>query len=86
MLGRIILYKLFGPCIVGLLYACITVQYAWAIIIPCAICFYYLAKYYLSASRETKRLVQLAESPIFAHFEECLTGLQIIRNGGYVDM
>ena len=79
-------FELFGLCLVGLLYSCVTVKYSWAIIVPSTGIFYYMSTYYLNASRETKRLVQLTQSPIFAHFEECLNGLKIIRNSGYREM
>lgn len=39
----------------------------------------YYQKYYISVQRELKRLVSLSRSPIFAHFQESLTGVESIR-------
>lgn len=39
----------------------------------------YYQKYYISVQRELKRLVSLSISPIFAHFQESLTGVESIR-------
>lgn len=39
----------------------------------------YYQKYYISVQRELKRLVSISRSPIFAHFQESLTGVDTIR-------
>lgn len=38
----------------------------------------YYQKYYISVQRELKRLVSISRSPIFAHFQESLTGVDTI--------
>lgn len=39
----------------------------------------YYQKYYISVQRELKRLVSISRSPIFAHFQESLTGVDTIK-------
>lgn len=39
----------------------------------------YYQKYYISVQRELKRLVSISRSPIFAHFQESLNGVETIR-------
>ncbi|VEU22972.1 DEKNAAC104181 [Brettanomyces naardenensis] len=48
-------------------------------IIPLAFIYRYYQKYYLASSRELRRLDSVSRSPIFAHFEETLTGVATIR-------
>lgn len=40
----------------------------------------YYQKYYISVQRELKRLVSISRSPIFAHFQESLTGVETITS------
>lgn len=39
----------------------------------------YYQKYYVSVQREMKRLVSISRSPIFAHMQESLTGVETIK-------
>ncbi|KAM9890726.1 hypothetical protein OXX79_011224 [Metschnikowia pulcherrima] len=39
----------------------------------------YYQRYYISVQRELKRLVSVSRSPIFAHFQESLNGVETIR-------
>ncbi|QPG74364.1 hypothetical protein FOA43_001691 [Brettanomyces nanus] len=48
-------------------------------VIPLSFIYRYYQKYYLSSSRELRRLDSVSRSPIFAHFEETLTGVATIR-------
>ena len=41
-----------------------------------------LGTYYRYAERDCKRLVQMVQSPLYAHFSECLEGASIIRSFG----
>ncbi|KAK6342083.1 hypothetical protein TWF730_001562 [Orbilia blumenaviensis] len=50
-----------------------------AIIVPLLMLYFYIQRYYLSTSRELKRLDSVSRSPIFAHFQESLGGLATIR-------
>ncbi|EWC47816.1 hypothetical protein DRE_03016 [Drechslerella stenobrocha 248] len=50
-----------------------------ALIVPMLMLYFYIQRYYLSTSRELKRLDSVSRSPIFAHFQESLGGLATIR-------
>lgn len=50
-----------------------------ALIIPLAAVYIYIQRYYLRTSRELKRLDSVSRSPIFAHFQETLGGINTIR-------
>ncbi|XP_054168602.1 multidrug resistance-associated protein 1-like [Oppia nitens] len=53
-----------------------------AIILPIAIIFYIVQKFYITTSRQLKRLESITKSPIYAHFSETLTGVSTIRAYG----
>ncbi|KAF9435665.1 ATP-binding cassette, sub-C (CFTR MRP), member 9 [Entomortierella beljakovae] len=49
------------------------------IIIPFGFVYLWLQRYYLSTSREIRRLDSVSRSPVFAHFQETLGGISTIR-------
>ncbi|CAG8520388.1 12933_t:CDS:10 [Funneliformis mosseae] len=49
------------------------------VIIPMIFMYNYIQTYYLSTSRELKRLDSVTRSPIYAHFQETLGGVSTIR-------
>ncbi|XP_033096664.1 ATP-binding cassette sub-family C member 8-like [Anneissia japonica] len=56
------------------------VSYIFVIpIIPIALAYYFLLKYYLSASRDSKRIESITRSPVYSHFGETINGLDSVR-------
>jgi len=49
------------------------------VILPFSFVYIWLQRYYLSTSREIRRLDSVSRSPVFAHFQETLGGISTIR-------
>ncbi|PVU95713.1 hypothetical protein BB559_002624 [Furculomyces boomerangus] len=49
-------------------------------VIPLIVIYYYLYDYYITSSRELKRLESTTRSPIYAQFQETLNGVSTIRS------
>lgn len=72
--------------LVSLLGALVVITYSlyWIIfvIIPLAIIYYFIQKFYRKTSREVKRISSVAMSPVYTHFSESLSGAVTIRGFG----
>ena len=49
------------------------------VVIPIAIAYYFLQKFYVATARQVKRMESITRSPIYTHFGETITGGSTIR-------
>lgn len=49
------------------------------VLVPLSFLYHYYQKFYQTTSRETKRLLSMSLSPVYAHFQESLHGVNTIR-------
>ncbi|VEU22974.1 DEKNAAC104040 [Brettanomyces naardenensis] len=54
-------------------------------VVPLSFVYKYFQNYYIATSRELRRLDSITISPVFAHFQETLNGVETIRAYGQVD-
>ncbi|KAF4071490.1 hypothetical protein AMELA_G00273860 [Ameiurus melas] len=69
---------LFG--VLGTLFViCLATPIFTAIIVPLAVVYYFVQRFYVATSRQLRRLDSVSRSPIYSHFGETVSGLSVIR-------
>ncbi|XP_062374958.1 canalicular multispecific organic anion transporter 1 [Sardina pilchardus] len=76
-------------CLLGvigtLLVICLATPIFLAVIVPLAVVYYFVQRFYVAASRQLRRLDSVSRSPIYSHFGETVAGLSVIRAYGHQD-
>lgn len=57
----------------------INTPYFAAVIVPMAILYYFIMKFYIPTASQLKRMESVTRSPVFNHFSETVTGASVIR-------
>ncbi|KAM4591513.1 ATP-binding cassette sub-family C member 2 [Odontesthes bonariensis] len=70
-------------CLLGVLSTlvviCLATPFFIVIIIPLAIIYFFVLRFYVATSRQLRRLDSVSRSPIYSHFGETVSGLSVIR-------
>ncbi|XP_019116392.2 ATP-binding cassette sub-family C member 2 [Larimichthys crocea] len=74
-------------CLLGVLgtlfVICLATPFFTIIIIPLALLYYFVQRFYVATSRQLRRLDSVSRSPIYSHFSETVSGLSVIRAYGH---
>uniref|UniRef100_A0A8C3KLA4 Canalicular multispecific organic anion transporter 1 n=1 Tax=Calidris pygmaea TaxID=425635 RepID=A0A8C3KLA4_9CHAR len=73
----------FMAIISTLLMICLATPFFALVIIPLSIFYYFVLRFYVSTSRQLRRLDSVTRSPIYSHFGETVSGLSVIRAYGH---
>ncbi|XP_008280640.1 ATP-binding cassette sub-family C member 2 [Stegastes partitus] len=66
--------------VVGTLFViCLATPYFTIVLIPLALIYYFVQRFYIATSRQLRRLDSVSRSPIYSHFGETVSGLSVIR-------
>uniref|UniRef100_A0A672I8F6 ATP-binding cassette, sub-family C (CFTR/MRP), member 2 n=1 Tax=Salarias fasciatus TaxID=181472 RepID=A0A672I8F6_SALFA len=70
-------------CLLGVLgtlfVICLATPFFTIVLVPLAIIYYFVQRFYVATSRQLRRLDSVSRSPIYSHFGETVSGLTVIR-------
>ncbi|XP_063047595.1 canalicular multispecific organic anion transporter 1 isoform X2 [Engraulis encrasicolus] len=70
--------------VIGTLFViCLATPLFIAVIVPLAVVYYFVQRFYVATSRQLRRLDSVSRSPIYSHFGETVAGLSVIRAYGH---
>ncbi|XP_077439067.1 ATP-binding cassette sub-family C member 2 [Vanacampus margaritifer] len=76
-------------CLLGVLgtlfVICLATPFFTIVIIPLAVVYFFVQRFYVATSRQLRRLDSVSRSPIYSHFGETVSGLSVIRAYGHQD-
>lgn len=74
-------------CLLGVLgtvvVICMATPFFAIMIIPLAVLYFFVQRFYVATSRQLRRLDSVSRSPIYSHFSETVSGLSVIRAYGH---
>lgn len=74
-------------CLLGVLgtlfVICLATPIFTAVVVPMAVVYYFVQRFYVATSRQLRRLDSVSRSPIYSHFGETVSGLSVIRAYGH---
>ncbi|XP_009877002.1 PREDICTED: canalicular multispecific organic anion transporter 1 [Apaloderma vittatum] len=73
----------FMAIISTLIMICLATPFFALIVIPLSVFYYFVLRFYVSTSRQLRRLDSVTRSPIYSHFGETVSGLSVIRAYGH---
>lgn len=62
---------------------CLATPFFTIVIIPLAVIYFFVQRFYVATSRQLRRLDSVSRSPIYSHFGETVSGLSVIRAYGH---